>query len=357
LNKQFRYGLVVGKFCPLHRGHESVIKRAIECCDEVVVISYTKPEFDGCGPTAREKWIGELFPAVTRLVIDDHILRRRCDARHVPAIFPIPHNDAPEADHREFVGWLCCSVLVKAVDAVFTSEAYGEGFARHLSRYFQNRVPDFGTVVHVCVDQTRERIPISGTTIRSSPHRFLEFLSAAVYASFVKRVCLLGGESTGKTTLAQALAARLQTAWAAEFGRELWDLKNGRLEFEDMLRIGVAQMEREDALKQEANTWLVCDTSPLTTLFYSLDLFGKADPKLVQLACREYDHVFLCAPDFPFVQDSTRRDESFRNRQHEWYSSELCRKGIRFTTLHGGVDHRANTALSILENFAAGKKT
>jgi HTH-type transcriptional repressor of NAD biosynthesis genes len=71
IGKRYRRGLVVGKFCPLHRGHMVVIQSAIDACDQVVVISYTKPDFEACGRTAREAWIKTLFPQVRVLDAPD----------------------------------------------------------------------------------------------------------------------------------------------------------------------------------------------------------------------------------------------------------------------------------------------
>ena len=73
--KHFHRGLVVGKFSPLHRGHELVIYRALEMCREVVLISYSKPEFPGCEAERREQWLADLFPKAIRLVATEQRLR------------------------------------------------------------------------------------------------------------------------------------------------------------------------------------------------------------------------------------------------------------------------------------------
>ncbi|WP_163317363.1 AAA family ATPase, partial [Enterobacter hormaechei] len=82
---------------------------------------------------------------------------------------------------------------------------------------------------------------------------------------FVRRICLLGGESTGKSTLSKALADVLDTAYVTEFGRDYWEEKNGVLTADDLLHIAREQVRREQ--QAEANRYLICDTSPLTTLF------------------------------------------------------------------------------------------
>jgi len=323
---RYRRGLVVGKFCPLHLGHMLVIDAAIAACDEVVVISYTNPGFDGCGKAVREGWLAQLYPQVRSVVLDAGL----------------PHNDAPDAVHRAFVGWVCATQLGTDVDAVFTSEDYGDGFALALASCFGK------PVVHVCVDRARARVPVSGTAIRTDPHAWRAFLDPRVYARFVKRVGILGGESSGKTTLAVALSARLETAWVPEYGRELWIERSGELAFEDLRHIADVQVAREERIAQQAVRWLVCDTTPLTTLCYSQLMFGVADPALLALAGRRYDVLFLCAPDFRFVQDGTRRDTEFRMRQHDLYRKVLDEKQIAYTTLAGSVDQRVQQALTIL---------
>lgn len=343
--KPYRRGLVVGKFCPLHRGHMLLIESAIGACDEVIVISYTRPEFDGCGRAAREAWIKALFPQVRALVVDDEALAALCAADGIAPAHRIPHNDAADAIQRDFTAWLCWSVLGVTVDAVFTSEGYGDGFARALSGYFASRSAGASAVTHVCVDMARAAVPISGTAIRADPHSNRRFLDPLVYASLVKRACVIGAESSGKTTLARSLAARLGTAWAPEYGRELWEQKSSELTFDDMLHIATVQAARELALSQQARQWLVCDTGALVTSFYSGDLFGAIDPALAQLADQPYAATFLCAPDFPFVQDGTRRGDSFRQRQHQWYLEQLNRRGIEYTLLSGDLEARLLLAL------------
>lgn len=346
--KQFKRGLVVGKFCPLHAGHELLINRALAACENVAIISYTKPEFDSCSPAVRESWIAALFPAVQILVIDDGSLHNICSQRGLP-FREIPHNDAADEAHRQFVGWLCCEVLSHTVDAVFTSEEYGDGFAKSLCDYFSRHAALPTSVKHVCVDKPRLGVPISGTAIRENPHRHRHFLSPIVYANFVRRVCVLGGESSGKTSLAQAVAKHMSTEWVPEYGRELWGRKNGKLEYGDMLEIAQTQVAHEIDSLPRANTWLICDTSPLTTLFYSLSMFGEAALELRNLAMRPYDVVLLCAPDFPFIQDGTRQNSDFRIRQHAWYLKELQERKTHYELVSGPPYVRVDQVATLLE--------
>lgn len=320
MSRSFARGLVVGKFCPLHLGHESVIRRALECCGEVLVISYTNPEFPDCEPDKRRAWLASRFPEVRSLVLD--------------ASDGIPPNDADDTRHRSFTARICRERFGTTVDAVFTSEGYGDGFAAELSREFGH------PVFHVMVDAAREAVPISGTQLRADIHAHRRFLAPEVYASFVQRVAILGGESSGKTTLAAALAAQFDTVWVPEFGRELWVERGGKLQPEDLPLIAETQIAREEAACLRAHRFVFCDSSPLTTLFYEASLFGENSAAVIAAAARRYDVTILCAPDFPFIQDGTRQDADFREQQHHWYLRELAMRQISFFSVGGSIKER-----------------
>jgi NadR type nicotinamide-nucleotide adenylyltransferase len=338
VNKRFQRGLVVGKFSPLHRGHELVIRRALDESAEVIVLSYSKPEWPGCEAGRRDRWFSKLFPQVRHIAITDERLQSWIEPSG--AILEVPANNASENLHRRFCAFLCRDVLGLTVDAVFTSEDYGEGFAAELTRCFRERQSSCPSVSHIMVDSERRIVPISGTLLRQGIHGLREWLAPEVYASFVRRVCLLGGECTGKSTLAEILARKFGTVHVAEYGRELWEKKSGALTIEDLRQIAEVQVEREEAALLRAYRYLFCDTSPLTTLFYSLHLFGGADLTVQQSAHRSYDVTLLCAPDFPFVQDGTRQPEDFRLRQHEWYLAELNGRGVPFSLVQGSLENR-----------------
>lgn len=340
--QRFARGLVVGKFSPLHLGHELLLRRAEAACAELFIISYSLPEFPGCGAEERTAWMAELFPRAHRLVVTTAFLRERLPGVELPA------NDADETVHRRFCGLLCREVFGGAVDAVFTSEDYGEGFARELTRFFRERDSSVPEVRHVLVDLARKAVPISGTVVRADVHGQRRHLSPVVYRSFVRRVCLLGGESSGKTTLSVALAERLGTVFVPEYGRELWVERGGNLFYEDMLRIGRRQVAMEMDAAAQAHRFLICDTSPLTTLFYSLAMFGRAEEELARLARRPYDLVVLCALDVPFVQDGTRQDEAFRARQHGWYLERLAQTGQAWVEVGGSVEERVGAVVKTL---------
>jgi NadR type nicotinamide-nucleotide adenylyltransferase len=326
---RYRNGLVVGKFAPLHLGHEHVIRTALSACDHVVVLSYSRSEFHGCEPTRRAAWLAARFPETTRIVLDH-------------ASEPLPDNSDSDDVHRAFCATVLRHRFDEPIHAIFTSESYGPGFAADLSS--RQGIP----VVHVLVDSARSLVPVSGTALRADIHGLRHYLSPDVYASFIQRIGILGGESTGKSTLAAALASELATTHVAEYGRELWEERAGKLIFDDMLAIAREQIRREEAALRNPAThrFLFCDTTPLTTLFYSHELFQRAAPELEILARREYHHLFLCADDFPFDQDGTRRDDAFRKKGQAWYRERFIQQ--HYTTLTGSMACRIALARAVV---------
>lgn len=337
-----RLGLVVGKFSPLHRGHEHLIAQALAACEQVVVLGYSQPEFAGCGRARREAWVARRFPQVINLQIDDATVRARCEERGL-AWRPLPPNTAPDAVHQDWLAWLLDGPLDLRPDAMFASEPYVHATCERLGRQW-GRV-----VTPVCVDPDRRQHPVSATQIRQDPHAHREHLHPDVYRDFVQRVALLGGESSGKTTLTQALAEAFHTAWVPEYGRERWLERNGQLTLDDLLDIARIQVEREEALLAQAHALLFCDTSPLTTLGYAGWMFDARPEALITLAQRRYDLIVLCEDDFAFVQDGTRQPPGFRTTQQAWYGQQLAARSEPVLRVRGGVAERVAQVRAALQ--------
>jgi NadR type nicotinamide-nucleotide adenylyltransferase len=166
----------------------------------------------------------------------------------------------------------------------------------------------------------------------------------------MKRVALLGGESSGKTTLARALAQALGTLWVPEYGRQRWEELRTTLSIDELMRVARRQIEVEDEYALRATGWLVCDTTPLTTLQYCLHDHGQAPPALHQLARRSYDLTLVCVADFDFVQDGCRRDDTFRTGQQAWTLDRLAEQGVQPLLLRGGVALRLEHALEAMRS-------
>ena len=156
----------------------------------------------------------------------------------------------------------------------------------------------------------------------------------------VRRIALLGGESSGKTTLARALAETLATTWVPEYGRQRWEELRITLSVDELVAVARRQIALEEAALAQASHWLVCDTTPLTTLQYCLHDHHQAPAELQALARRPYDLSVVCQPDFDFVQDGCRRDDGFRRQQHAWTLERLARQGVEPLIVGGALTDR-----------------
>ena len=107
----------------------------------------------------------------------------------------------------------------------------------------------------------------------------------------LKRIAILGAESTAKSTLAPALAARYGTLWVPEYLREFVATRERVPHEDDQPGIARTQREREDAMAASpgARRFLFCDTTPLMTAVYSRIYWGRVPPALLALeAAHDY---------------------------------------------------------------------
>jgi NadR type nicotinamide-nucleotide adenylyltransferase len=168
----------------------------------------------------------------------------------------------------------------------------------------------------------------------------------------VQRIAILGAESTGKSTLAPALAARYGTLWVPEYLREFVDTHQ-RVPFEeDQLGIARTQRTREDAMAglPAARRYLFCDTTPLMTAVYSRIYWGRVPPALLALeAAHDYAVTLVAGLDLPWVPDGLMREsEEVRQWVHACLLAVLRERGIPFTLLEGGLPQRLRQVEALL---------
>jgi nicotinamide riboside kinase len=136
-----------------------------------------------------------------------------------------------------------------------------------------------------------------------------------------------------------------------EYGRTLTEQIGGtdKLRYNDMLKIAETQVrhERNEYLRSGIR-YLVCDTTPLVTHWYSKELFQRVSPRLRELSERPYSYHFLCGNEIPFEQDGTRESTEFRDRAFLWYGSMLKHRGIPFHIVSGTVEQRVKQIMDYL---------
>jgi HTH-type transcriptional repressor of NAD biosynthesis genes len=311
------HGLVLGKFMPPHQGHVYLIDFARHYTDSLTVVVETEPDQPIPGDL-RFKWVREMFPDVNVVHLTD------C-------------NPQDQSEHPDFWNiWhdSLMRIVPQRPDLVFASENYGNKLASTLGARF------------VPVDIERSCVPVSGTDIREAPMIHWEYIPRCVRPYFVRRVCIFGPESTGKTTLTRDLATHFNTVAVPEYARTHLEQQNGTISAEDIPLIARGQMAAEDSLAFNANRLLFCDTDLVLTTIWSNRLYDTCPDWICREAShRQYDLYLVTDVDVPWVEDSVRylpdERQSFLNHCVE----ELDRLGRPFRLISGDWTERFESAV------------
>jgi NadR type nicotinamide-nucleotide adenylyltransferase len=319
-------GMLLGKFMPPHLGHVYLVDFARHYADRltVVVCSLASEPIPG---ELRYRWMRELFPDVNVVHLTDENPQE-----------PIEHPNFWDIWRASLL-----RVLPGRPDLVFASEDYGWRLAEVLGSRF------------VPVDRERAAVPVSGTAVRADPLAHWDYIPRPVRPYFVRRVCVFGPESTGKTTLARRLAGHFHTALVPEYARALLEAQGGRLGADDIPRIARGQAASEDARVRDARGLLVCDTDVLTTLIWGDVLFGSCPDWVRQEADRRrYDLTLLLDVDVPWVADRVRYLPDNRAGFLRRCRRELEARGRPYVLLSGDWEERFAAACRAVEPFLQG---
>lgn len=305
---------------PPHLGHLYCCDFAQSMADEVTVLTCSL-DGDPIPGALRYDWMSRLLP--------------RCRVRHLTE--PVPQEPA---EHPEF--WEIWREIVQRfhpepIDFVFASESYGHRLAREVGARF------------VPVDPQRRAVSVSAADIRRDPFGHWRYLPDLVRPHFVKRICLFGPESTGKSTLAGQLAVRFDTALVPEYGRTHTDAFGTDCSREDLLAIARGHIASASASARIANRILILDGDPILTAVWSDMLCGGRDTWFAEF--RDAADLYLLTDiDAPWVDDGTRYfpDDARRGQFFAACRAELEARSLPFVVLSGDADARFQTAVNAI---------
>jgi len=183
----------------------------------------------------------------------------------------------------------------------------------------------------------------------------------------MKKIVILGPESTGKSTLCEQLAAHFKSSWVPEYARTYLQGSGNQYRFEDLWEIAKGQVESE----MVNGKWLmdnrgqhIVGGAPLTTcqtplpLFIDTDLyvikiwseisFNKCDNRiLTQIAQSSYDLYLLCNTDLPWADDPLREypDLHMRQKIYAYYEDAMINQPVPWVNISGNYEERLNKAI------------
>jgi NadR type nicotinamide-nucleotide adenylyltransferase len=322
--RRFRHGLVLGKFYPFHAGHSHLIRKAL-MESERVTVQVLGSSVESLSMEERADWIRQEHPT----------------ARIVTAL------DDAEVDFDSEEAWVEHMRVIEAcldepVHAVFTSDRYGGELARRLG------------AVWVRIDPGRRENPISGRDIRPDVAASWHLLPSSTREGLVRRVVVLGAESTGSTTLARDLAQRFGTSWVPEYGREHSETRVGGLETPwrpdefDLIVDRQIASERE-AARRSPSPLLVCDTDVLATALWFERYLGTFPGHLLEQAAAHRPILYVLTGDeIPFVQDGLRDGEHIRHRMQQRFREVLAAQEVPWIEVHGDRTERTDAAAAAI---------
>lgn len=324
-------GLVLGKFMPVHAGHLALIDFAAARCEHLIVL-LCATEMEPILSAIREEWLQALFVdnrhiTIEVLTYDESILpNTSVSSREVSRIWA--------ARLSEFF---------PQVNRVFASEAYGKYLAEAMG------------IAYTLFDPKRVQVPVSATAIRERPFANWEHIPKLVQPYFVKKVCIAGTESTGKTTLVRRLADHFGLSALHEVARDIIEHTES-CSYAHLQEIAAHHANAIQEAVAKAHKVLIVDTDVRITQSYSHFLFGRDLPVADWIAAlNQFDrHLYLCA-DAPFVQDGTRLPLDQRNLLDLSHRQVYQEQGISLIEIKGDWEARFERGKEVIEEMLSGE--
>jgi nicotinamide riboside kinase len=157
-------------------------------------------------------------------------------------------------------------------------------------------------------------------------------------------ICLTGPESTGKTTLAAALAAEFDLPLVPEAAR---DYLRGRTAYnrEDLLAIAELQLAAEARALASGSPAVLADTDLMVIQVWWEEKFGELDVRISEgLQARSARRYLLTQPDIPWAPDPLRESPNDRPRLYLRYQELLVRSEFPFAEIGGEGGARLKAA-------------
>ena len=327
-----------GEFDPLHIGHiHDILKGSSECEELYVMISWCKGR-ESVSKEMRYRWIYNCTKHLSNvkiLFVEDKAVSK--EEYNTDYYWENGANDI-----KNLIG--------KPIDVVYCGSDY-LGTNRFESLYCpESKIIYFD----------RKEVPISSTELRFDVYENWQYIPPIAREYYAKKILVIGGESTGKSTLVQNLAIAYNTVFVPEIGRETCERAGGEdfMNVDDLYENILRQKTKELELLPFCNKLIFIDTDALTTKFYSNFLLNNEgeQTKCNNLAdsvadINRFDLVLFLEPTVDFVQDGTRSEEIAADRIK--YSNQIKKlfeeHKIEFICLDGSYLDRFTKAKEIIK--------
>ena len=171
----------------------------------------------------------------------------------------------------------------------------------------------------------------------------------------IKKIAVVGPESTGKSTISARLAEHYHTVWVPEYARGYCEQLTAPCSWEDEINMFHGQLRLEAELIPQANRILICDTTFITVKIWSDHVFGKSpDVVLETLPNHVYDFYLLMDIDLPWEEDPLRDFPHLREHFMAVWQRELQALNASYEVISGTGDDRFMNATRAVNDFLQG---
>ena len=325
----YKHAVVATKAYPLHYGHIHVIDTAIRQSEDVTVLLVYGVDQTPSGDERAEA------------------LRRTYPNINVRLVADIYTDDSTPESSLYWAQYALDIMNGVDFDVVVGSEPYIERWAHALDVDF------------IAVDTRRTIVPVSGTEIRKNPMEYWSYIAPEFRTFYLKRVLLVGAESTGKTTLAKNLSRHYGTRFVPEYGRYYVEkMFNEGDEIDDMTKriafgnIVNEQPRLEREIEQQCHRVCFYDTDLFTTSLW----YEQWQPhaimddlhRLILSRQSKYDMVLLQHDDTKWIDDGYREQNQKVRGQ---FTEDLWNYHRGAHVLHGSWDTRQKTAIQLVDEL------
>lgn len=166
----------------------------------------------------------------------------------------------------------------------------------------------------------------------------------------IKKIAVVGPESTGKSTISAQLAKHYNTVWVPEYAREYCASLTDPCTWQDEINMFRGQLALEEKLLPQANNILICDTTFITVKIWSDYMFGKSPQEVIdELPQHPYDLYLLMNIDLPWQEDPLRDFPHMREHFMEVWHSELRALDAEFHLISGTNEERLKNAIEMID--------